>query len=75
QQAATEEATQQPVVEEQPPASAQETESQASESSAASVPVPAPAQPDSAEQRSGNFRLVEIAGRSVPIPKNKPQRQ
>ncbi|MEO1162042.1 MAG: endolytic transglycosylase MltG, partial [Pseudomonadota bacterium] len=70
QQAATGEAIQQPVAEEEPPASA---ESQASESSAASVPVAA--QSDSPQQRSGNFRVVEVAGRSVPIPKSKPQRQ
>lgn len=78
QQAATEEAAEQPVVEQQPAASTQETESQASESSAASVPLPAQsgsAQPASEQQQSGNFRVVEVAGRSVPIPKNKPQRQ
>jgi len=78
QQAATEEAAEQPVVEEQPAASTQETETQASESSAASVPLPAQsgsAQPASEQQQSGNFRVVEVAGRSVPIPKNKPQRQ
>lgn len=78
QQAATEEAAEQPVVEQQPAASTQETETQASESSAASVPLPAQsgsAQPASEQQQSGNFRVVEVAGRSVPIPKNKPQRQ
>ncbi|WP_108883568.1 endolytic transglycosylase MltG [Anderseniella sp. Alg231-50] len=70
QQTATGEAEQQAAVEEEPPAP---SESQASESSAASVPVPA--QSDGAQQRSGNFRVVEVAGRSVPIPKSKPQRQ
>ncbi|MEO9876314.1 MAG: endolytic transglycosylase MltG [Anderseniella sp.] len=77
-QATTEEAAEQPAVEEQPAASTQEAGSQASESSAASVPLPAQsdnAQPASEQQRSGNFRVVEVAGRSVPIPKNKPQRQ
>lgn len=73
QQTASEEASKQPVVEDEPSPSTQETESQASESSAASVPVPA--QSGTAQQQSGNFRVVEIAGRSVPIPKSKPQRQ
>jgi UPF0755 protein len=78
QRATTEDAAEQPVIEEQPAASTQETESHASESSAASVPLPAQsgnAQPASEQQPSGNFRVVEVAGRSVPIPKNKPQRQ
>ena len=73
EQAATPEAAQQPVVEDEAAASTQETESQASESSAASVPVVA--QPGTAQQQSGNFLVVEVSGRSVPIPKNKPQRQ
>lgn len=73
EQAATEEAEKQPVVENGPSASSQETDSQASESSAASVPVPA--QSDTEQQQSSKFRVVEVAGRSVPIPKNKPQRQ
>ena len=73
EQAATPEAAQQPVVEDEAAASTQETESQASESSAASVPVAA--QPGTARQQSGDFLVVEVSGRSVPIPKNKPQRQ
>lgn len=74
QPAASEEASTQPIVEDEPSPSAQETESQASESSAASVPVPT-TQSGAAPQKSGNFLVVEVAGRSVPIPKNKPQRQ
>lgn len=74
QPAASEEASTQPVVEDVPSPSTQETESQASESSAASVPVPT-TQSGAAPQKSGNFLVVEVAGRSVPIPKNKPQRQ
>ena len=73
EQAATEEASKQPVVENEPSASSQETDSQASESSAASVPVPA--QSGTEQQQASKFRVVEVAGRSVPIPKNKPQRQ
>jgi UPF0755 protein len=73
QQAATEEAAEQPVDEEQPAASTQETDGQASENSAASVPLSS--QSGNEQQQSGNFRVVEVAGRSVPIPKNKPQRQ
>jgi UPF0755 protein len=73
EQAATEAAGKQLVVEDEPSASAQETESQASESSAASVPVPA--QSGTEQKQTSKFRVVEVAGRSVPIPKNKPQRQ
>ena len=73
EQAATEEASKQPVVENEPSASSQDTDSQASESSAASVPVPA--QSGTEQQQASKFRVVEVAGRSVPIPKNKPQRQ
>jgi len=73
EQAAPPQAAQQPVVEDEAAASTQETESQASESSAASVQVAA--QPGTAQQQSGNFLVVEVSGRSVPIPKNKPQRQ
>ena len=73
EQAATPEAAQQPAVEDEAAASTQETESQASESSAASVQVAA--QPGTAQQQSGDFLVVEVSGRSVPIPKNKPQRQ
>ncbi len=73
QAATTEEATTPPAVEDEPAAAAQETEGEASESSAASVP--APAQPAAEQRQSSVTRVVEVAGRSVPIPKNKPQRQ
>jgi len=78
EETATEEAAEQPAVDEQPAASTQETETQASESSAASVPLPAQSSNEpagKAPQKSGNFLVVEVAGRSVPIPQNKPQRQ
>ncbi len=62
-----------PVAEDEPAVAAQETEDETAESSAASVPVPA--QPAGQRQQSSVTRVVEVAGRSVPIPRNKPQRQ
>lgn len=36
---------------------------------------PAPAQPAAEQQKPSKFQVVDVAGRSVPIPKSKPQRQ
>ena len=70
QVAATEEAETPAVAEDETVAEVQETEGDATGSSAASVPEPAAAQ-----QQPSVTRVVDVAGRSVPIPKNKPQRQ
>ncbi len=73
QAATTGQAETQPVVEEAQATAEQEPEGETSGSSAASVP--APTQSASQQQQSSVTRVVEVAGRSVPIPKNKPQRQ
>ncbi len=41
---------------------------------ATALPGADPVQPAAAEPRRVRFRVVEVAGRSVPIPENKPQR-
>jgi len=54
----------------------QQEEESEDRSSAASVSSDADAaQPDAAEQYGSLFRVVIVAGRSVPIPKDRPQRQ